>query len=132
MASMTHYSRVLKVVIDASPDLHDRELAFWEGALGQELPEAFHSSDYHGVFLRGSDMMLLVQRLASGAPRVHLDVHTDDLDAEVARPERLGAHRVRAVETWWVMRDPAGPLFCVLPVTPGSLNDENARRWETP
>jgi hypothetical protein len=48
----------------------------------------------------------------------------------VARLERLGAERVQKVQTWWVMRDPAGLLFCVLPASPGSLNDENARRWE--
>jgi len=26
-----------------------------------------------------------------------------------------------------MMRDPAGLLFCVRPMSPGSLNDENAR-----
>ena len=129
MATMSHYSRVLKVVIDAPPDLHDQELAFWQGALGQELPEIY-SAEYHGAFLGGTDLMLLMQRLESGAPRVHLDIHTDDLDAEVARLERLGAERVQKVQTWWVMRDPAGLLFCVLPMRPGSLTDENARRWE--
>ena len=129
MAAMSHYSRVLKVVIDAPPALHDQELAFWQGALGQELPEIY-SAEYHGAFLRGHDLMLLVQRLETGAPRVHLDIHTDDLDAEVSRLERLGAKRVQKVQTWWVMRDPAGLLFCVLPVSPGSLTDENARRWE--
>jgi hypothetical protein len=129
MAVMSHYSRVLKVVIDAPPDLHDRELAFWQGALGQELPEVY-SAEYHGAFLRGSDLILLMQRLESGAPRVHLDIHTDDLDAEVARLERLGAQRVQKVHAWWVMRDPAGLLFCVLPISAGSLNDENAQRWE--
>ena len=36
MATMSHYSRVLKVVIDAPPDLHDQELAFWQGALGNK------------------------------------------------------------------------------------------------
>jgi len=46
------------------------------------------------------------------------------------RLERLGAERVQKVQTWWVMRDPAGLLFCVLPMRPGSLNDENAQRWE--
>jgi hypothetical protein len=129
MAVMSHYSRVLKVVIDAPPDLHDRELAFWQGALGRELPEVY-SAEYHGAFLRGSGLILLMQRLESGAPRVHLDIHTDDLDAEVARLERLGALRVQKVQTWWVMRDPAGLLFCVLPIGPGALNDENAERWE--
>jgi hypothetical protein len=52
--------------------------------------------------LPGHDLMLLVQRLDAGAPRVHLDIHTDDLDAEVSRLERLGAERVRKVQSWWV------------------------------
>ena len=125
MATMSHCSRLLKVAIDAPPDLHDQELAFWQGALGQELP-GIYSAEYHGAFLRGSDLMLLTQRLESGAPRIHLDVHTDDLDSEVAQLERLGAERVQKVQTWWVMRDPADLLFCVLPVSPGSLNDQNA------
>jgi hypothetical protein len=129
MSTMSHYSRVLKVVIDAPAELHDQELTFWQGAVGQELPEVF-SAEYHGAFLRGSDLMLLMQRLDSGMPRVHLDIHTDDVDAEVARLERLGAKRVQQVQTWWVMRDPAGLPFCVLPISPGSLSDENAQRWE--
>jgi hypothetical protein len=52
---MSRYSRVLKVVIDAPPSLHDQELAFWQGALGQELPEIY-SAEYHGAFLRGSEV----------------------------------------------------------------------------
>jgi Glyoxalase-like domain len=129
MAVMPHHSRVLKVVIDAPPDLHDRELEFWQGALGQEVPEVY-SAEYHGALLRGNDLILLIQRLESGTPRVHPDIHADDLDAEVARLERLGSERVQKVQTWWVTRDPAGLLVCVLPMSPGSLNDENAQRWE--
>ena len=129
MIAMSHYSRVLKVVIDAPPELHDQELAFWEGAVGQELPED-NSAEYHGALLHGSDLMLLMQRLQSGGPRVHLDIHTDDVDAEVARLEGLGAKRVQQVQTWWVMLDPAGLPFCVLPISPGSLDDDNAQRWE--
>jgi hypothetical protein len=48
----------------------------------------------------------------------------------VARLERLGAKRVQQVQTWWVMRDPAGLPFCVLPISPGSLSDDNAQRWD--
>ena len=129
MTTMSHYSRVLKVVIDVPSGLHDQELAFWQGALGQQLPEVY-SAEYHGAILRGTDLMLLMQRLESGGPRVHLDIHTDDVDAEVARLERLGATRIQMVQTWWVMRDPAGLPFCVLPTSPGSLTDENAQRWE--
>jgi len=129
MDNMPHYSRLLKIVIDAPPELHDQELSFWQGALGQELPQIY-SGEYHGAFLRGHDLMLLTQRLDSGAPRVHLDMHTDDLDAEVSRLERLGAERVERVASWWVLRDPAGLLFCVLPMRPGQLTDDNAQRWE--
>jgi hypothetical protein len=128
---MAHFSTLLKIVIDLPPGDHDRELEFWQGALGQALPQfpAPHSV-YHGAALHGHDLWLLVQRLDDGAPRVHLDMHTDDLDAEVARLEALGARRVRPVHTWWVMRDPAGLYFCVLPEPPGSLNEDNAQRWE--
>jgi hypothetical protein len=129
MPNMAHYSTVLKVVIDVPPADHDHELAFWRGAIGQDLPR-LGFAEYHGTALRGHDFWLLVQRLDGGTPRVHLDIHTDDLDAELTRLQRLGAERIQQVHTWWVMRDPAGLLFCVLPEEPGSLNDDNARRWD--
>jgi len=128
---MAHFSTLLKVVIDVPPADHDRELAFWQEALGQALPRfPAPQTEYHGAPLHGHDMWLLVQRLDDGQPRVHLDMHTDDLDAEVARLGALGAERVRQVYSWWVMRDPAGLNFCVLPEPPGSLNEQNARRWD--
>ena len=46
--------------------------------------------------------------------RVHLDIETDDIDAEVARLEALGAKRVAQVKTWWVMEAPTGQRFCVV------------------
>lgn len=129
MITMAHYSTIAKIVIDVPAGAHDRELAFWQGAAGQELPQIW-SGEYHGGMLPGHDLMLLVQRLDAGAPRVHLDIHTDNLDAEVARLERLGAVRVSQVQSWWVMRDPAGLVFCVLPESPGSLTGENAQHWD--
>jgi hypothetical protein len=82
-----------------------------------------------GAALHGQDFWLLTQRLGEGTARVHLDIHTDDLDAEVARLEHLGARRVQRVDSWQVMRDPAGLLFCVLPGPPGTLHEGNAHRW---
>ena len=86
--------------------------------------------EYHGAALPGQEFWLLVQRLGAGPARVHIDIHTDDLDAEVARLERLGAERVQQVHSWWVLRDPAGLLFCVLPEPAGSFDDRNAQRWD--
>jgi len=73
-------------------------------------------------------MGVLVQRLGEGVSRVHLDIHTTDAQAEVARLEKLGAKRLREGEGWVVMEDPAGVLFCVVPDK--GLTGENAQRWE--
>jgi hypothetical protein len=127
---VAHYSRVLKIVVDVPADEHDQELAFWSAATGSPLGRFDRHPEYHGAELPGSDLWLLVQRLDDGPGRVHLDIHTDDLGAEVARLEKLGAERVQQVHGWWVMRDPAGLLFCVLPSRPGSLDDRNAQRWD--
>jgi hypothetical protein len=45
---------------------------------------------------------------------VHLDIETDDVDAEVARLEKLGARRIEKVHTWMVMEAPTGQRFCVV------------------
>jgi hypothetical protein len=126
---MAHFSRLFKVVIDVPAADHDRELSFWQAAVGQQLLP-FDHPEYHGAALHGQDFWLLMQRLDGGAARVHLDIHTDDLAAEVDRLERLGAERVQRVHSWWVMRDPAGLVFCVIPDPAGTLDDRNAHRWE--
>ena len=127
---MTHYSRLFKIVIDVPPADHDRELAFWSAAVGQPLTRFDTHPEYHGAVLHGPDIGLLIQWLGDGPGRVHLDIHTDDLAAEIARLESLGAERVQQVHAWWILRDPAGMLFCVIPEPAGSLNDSNAQRWD--
>ncbi len=127
---MAHYSRLSKIVIDVPPADHDRELVFWSAATGQPLAQFERHPEYYGAELHGQEFWLLVQRLEEGPGRVHIDIHTDDLAAEVARLEGLGARRVQQAHSWQVMRDPAGLLFCVIPEPAGSLNDSNAQRWD--
>ena len=126
---MAHYSRLYPIVLDVPAAEEDATVAFWRGALGAPLERVGRYPDFHGAVIPGHDLLLLTQRLGTGAPRVHLDVHTDDLDAEVARLEALGATRVERQDRWWVMRDPAGITFCVVLDRPGTLNDTNATRW---
>jgi hypothetical protein len=62
--------------------------------------------------------------------RMHLDLETDDVAAEVRRLEALGATRYDHQQAlgldFWVMRDPGGNEFCVLqPKFPELLS----RRW---
>jgi hypothetical protein len=127
---MAHYSRLSKVVIDVPPGDHDRELAFWDAAVGEPLTQGVRYPEYHGAMLPGQDVGLLIQRLGEGEARVHVDIHTDDLPAEVARLEKLGAERAGQAHSWQLMRDPAGLVFCVIPERPGELDDSNARRWD--
>jgi len=127
---MAHYSRLSKIVIDVPPADHDRELAFWDAAIGQPLTQGVRFPEYHGAMLPGQDIGLLIQRLDDGQARVHIDIHTDDLPAEVARLEKLGAERAGQAHHWQLMRDPAGLVFCVIPERPGELDDGNARRWD--
>lgn len=127
---MTHHSRLSAVVNDVPPADHGRELAFWQATTGRPLTRFDNHPEYHGGALPGRQTWLLVQRLDEGRARVHMDIHTDDLAAEVARLEGIGAQRVRQVHSWWVMRDPAGLPFCVVPDPADTLNDDNAQRWD--
>ncbi|MEO5875977.1 MAG: VOC family protein [Streptosporangiaceae bacterium] len=127
---MTHHSRLYKVVVDVPESDFDREAEFWEGALGTPLVTLEKHPEYRAALLHGQEFALLVQRLDVGSARVHLDIHTDDLEAEVARLERLGATRLGKVDFWWVMQDPVGLPLCVLPDLPGELDDTNSTRWD--
>lgn len=76
---------------------------------------------YRQLRLPDSDIRILLQKTAdpkTSKERMHLDLETDDLDAEVKRLEALGAsrwdhQRERGFE-FWVMRDPWDNEFCVL------------------
>lgn len=54
-----------------------------------------------------------MQHLGSGPARVHLDLATDDRDAEVDRHQALGAEPVRRTQWWTTLVDPAGLAYCV-------------------
>jgi len=116
------------IVVDAPPDQHDAELVFWQAASGTQLNQLERHPEYHGAALPHTDIAMLVQRLGTGPARYHVDIHTDDLDAEVARLVALGAHLVERVDFWCVLRDPAGLLLCV--VLDHRVNASNAQRWD--
>jgi hypothetical protein len=61
--------------------------------------------------------------------RVHLDIETDDIPAEVARLEKLGATVDKRLERWVVMRAPSGQRFCVVRVQRDGF-EKTANSWE--
>lgn len=124
---MSHRSLITAIVIDVPSEQRAEEVAFWSGATGSELHRLSHD-EYHGARLTPT-LVLLVQELGEGAPRVHIDIHTDDVDAEVARLAALGAGEVDRCDDWVVMRDPAGLPFCVVQARPGTLEGPGVVDW---
>ncbi len=112
MIRAMHKSRLAGFIIDCEgPDL-DRAVRFWSGALGMRTLGR-EGDRYEPLDAAARDLYLEVQRVEHPS-RVHLDIETDDLDAEVARLVALGARRVAAVERWVVMEAPTGQRFCVV------------------
>ena len=116
-----HRSRLCHFVIDVS-DL-DLGVSFWSAAVdaAEEPLPAASSRVYRRLRLPDSDIRVLLQRTSDekvSKERMHLDLETDDLEAEVKRLEALGAtrwdHQQERGFDFWVMRDPWHNEFCVL------------------
>ena len=60
------------------------------------------------------DLVLSVQAI-DDPPRYHVDIETDDLDAETARLLALGAVEVGRWLDCRILRAPGGHLLCVIP-----------------
>ncbi|MEO6967564.1 MAG: VOC family protein [Rhodanobacteraceae bacterium] len=110
-----HHSRLSALVIDCNTDDLADAAAFWSAALGKPVVTLDQDGDgkYAELKTAPAEPIILLQKVEHDA-RVHLDIETDDLDAEVARLEKLGARRIAFVRRWWVMQAPSGHRFCVV------------------
>jgi hypothetical protein len=122
-----HRSRLHVVLIDSPPDSAQAAVAFWAAALGRE-PEPERGTPFTVLAPLGSGQVLAHQRLQDGPPRMHLDLETDDTDAEVRRLEALGASRLSDTGGCVQLRDPAGLVFCVVPIQSEDF-DQHATTW---
>jgi hypothetical protein len=126
-----HRSRLTAALFDVPDEAFAAETAFWSGALGRVLAFEEDGDDYASLQGLFSGLEVMVQRIGEGASaRIHVDIESDDVEAEVQRLERLGASRVEEIESWWVMRDPAGLLFCIVPVQSAPEFAAHATTWD--
>ncbi|HEU4732372.1 MAG TPA: VOC family protein [Kofleriaceae bacterium] len=125
-----HRSRLSTFVIDCKVDDLDAAAEFWSKALHRELhPPDADDPGYRQLTASDDEPLLLLQKVEHDS-RIHLDIESDDLDAEVARLEKLGARRIKFVKRWWVMQAPTGQVFCVVRPQRGPLADKpNANEW---
>jgi hypothetical protein len=124
-----HKSKLAGFIIDCEAPELASAAGFWGGALGMELRQL--PADEADSYVRLEDPLgrLHIEVQAVTHPsRVHLDIETDDVEAEVRRLEALGARRVAQVKTWWVMEAPTGHRFCVVRNSSPEFARE-ARQW---
>lgn len=125
-----HKSKLAGFIIDCQT----RDLAgaarFWSHALGmavEELPGA-EGEKYVKLNAPAQQLHIEVQSV-DHASRVHLDIETDDIAAEVARLQKLGAQVVEHVQSWCVMQAPTGQRFCVVDKASARF-DQEANSWQ--
>ncbi len=125
-----HHSRLCAVLIDCNTSDVDEAALFWARALGRPVDAEHPGSrgNYRMLETPADECIVQIQRVDHPS-RVHIDIETDDIPAEVRRLEGIGATVVKPLERWVVMEAPTGQRFCVVRVQrPGF--PKNARRWE--
>jgi glyoxalase superfamily protein len=124
-----HHSRLCAVLIDCRTTDVDSAARFWGEALGRavDLKHPGSRGNYRMLETPPDEPIVQIQRVEHES-RVHIDIESDDIAAEVARLSELGAKEVARLERWVVMEAPTGQRFCVVRVQrPGF--PKNANRW---
>jgi predicted enzyme related to lactoylglutathione lyase len=123
-----HRSRLAGFIIDCQSDDVDVAARFWSQALGLSVSAQDSHGRYRQLDNAPGGLHVEVQQVTHPS-RVHLDIESDDIEAEAARLEALGAKRIGKVKTWIVMEAPTGQRFCV--VRPQSADFPHAaNQWE--
>ncbi len=130
-----HRSRIGVLLVDHPAESYDAAASFWAGVTGSDRGSADGPSPgdpYESLVPLGGGELLELQRTGAGTPaRVHLDLETDDVAAEVARVVGLGATVLEQREGYTVLTDPGGLVFCVVPVQTGEQFERHATTWPT-
>ncbi|MEW4368012.1 VOC family protein [Aliikangiella maris] len=127
-----HKSRLAALVIDSKVEDIEEANKFWEKALGLNCVRSSESwSDrYSHLEVPDDQPRILIQKVDHDS-RVHLDIETDDVSAEVKRLSALGAKIFEVFERWVVMEVPTGHRFCVVnPQRPDFPESKNVNFWE--
>lgn len=125
-----HRSQLAGFIIDCKTGDIGEAADFWAQALGLDAiadPRS-DASRYRRLEPGPGGLEVEVQRVDHES-RVHLDIETDDVEAEVRRLEALGAKIVDTVHSWVVMEAPTGQRFCVVRAFSEGFSEE-ANRWD--
>jgi len=110
-----HRSRVSTFLIDVRRDEVDDAAAFWSRALGVRTSSPEGEPQFTTLHDAVPGYVTAIQSV-DDEPRYHLDIETDDVEAEAARLVALGATVVARPPGWFVLRAPSGHILCVVAV----------------
>ncbi|MFA6314551.1 MAG: VOC family protein [Sterolibacterium sp.] len=110
-----HKSKLAGFIIDCQTADLQGAAKFWGAALGMDVePLPASEGEKYAQLLDPADQLHIEVQLVAHPSRVHLDIETDDVEAEVRRLESHGAKRIQQINTWMVMEAPTGQRFCVV------------------
>ncbi|WP_151480536.1 VOC family protein [Streptomyces albicerus] len=124
-----HRSRVYAVLIDTPEAEADSAASFWSAALGAASVPVPSEPQFTVLHEALPGLVTAVQAV-DDLPRFHLDIETDDVEAETARLIALGAMQVAQWLECRVLRAPGGHLVCVIPVHSNpEVFEAQSRTW---
>lgn len=125
---MAHHSRLAGFIIDCEGGSLAEAASFWSQALGLAILDPDEGGEDRYARLDGSPVGLHIEVQKVDHPsRVHLDIESDDIDAEAKRLIALGAKEIARPRNtrWIVLEAPTGQRFCVVRARE-PLNADNA------
>ena len=117
-----HRSRLAGFIIDCRTDDLPAAAAFWGAALRMDVRDLPGEQGKYIQLVDPAGRLHVEVQSVRHDSRAHLDIESDDVDAEVRRLEELGARRVEKINTWWVMEAPTGQRFCVVRAKPHTFD----------
>ena len=131
---MAHRSRLAGFIIDCQTEDLAGAADFWSQALGLAIadPDEGGENRYARLAQGRGGLHIEVQRVEHPS-RVHLDIESDDIEAEVRRLVALGAKEVSRPcnARWVVLEAPTGQRFCVVrPQGGAALDPDDSNRWD--
>ncbi|MCX5235419.1 VOC family protein [Streptomyces prunicolor] len=125
-----HRSRVFALLIDTPGPEAAAAAAFWSAALGTPAEPVPGEEQFTTLHEAIPGLVTAVQSIDDPNPRFHIDIETDDVEAETARLLALGATETARWLECRVLRAPGGHLLCVLPVhSAPEVFNTRARTW---
>ncbi len=99
-----HKSQLAGFILDCNTENLQAAADFWAAALGvaAEKTASPGAEKYRELLTAPGEVHVEVQQVEH-ASRVHIDIETDDIEAEVSRLQQLGAKRIEGINTWVVM-----------------------------